>query len=97
MTTAGNSYKRCLTGVRLQFERVGFLHHGEKHTGMVLKQLRALLSDPQTQKERMGPWQRLFSFWFFETGFLSVALAALWTRLASNSESYLPLPPECWN
>jgi hypothetical protein len=41
-----------------------------------------------------------FSF-FFETGFLCVALAVLeltlWTRLASNSEICLPLPPECWD
>jgi hypothetical protein len=39
----------------------------------------------------------LFVFWFFETGFLCVALAVLeltlWTRLASNSEiAYLCLP-----
>jgi hypothetical protein len=36
-----------------------------------------------------------------ETGFLCVALAVLeltlWTRLASNSEICLPLPPECWD
>jgi hypothetical protein len=42
-----------------------------------------------------------FGFWFFETGFLCVALAVLeltlLTRLASNSEIHLPLPlpPEC--
>jgi hypothetical protein len=40
--------------------------------------------------------------WFlFETGFLCVALAVLeltmWTRLASNSEIHLPLPPKCWD
>jgi hypothetical protein len=42
-----------------------------------------------------------FFFWFFETGFLSVALAVLeltlQTRLVSNSEIRLPLPPECWD
>ena len=36
---------------------------------------------------------------FFETGFLCIALAVLeltlQTRLASNSEICLPLPPEC--
>jgi hypothetical protein len=39
-------------------------------------------------------------FYFFETAFLFVALAVLeltlYTRLASNSEICLPLPPECW-
>jgi hypothetical protein len=39
--------------------------------------------------------------WFFETGFLCIALAVLElnlkTRLASNSEIHLPLPPECWD
>jgi hypothetical protein len=39
--------------------------------------------------------------WFFETGFLCVALAilefCLETRLASNSETYLPLSSECWD
>ena len=47
--------------------------------------------------------QSLFCFglvWFFETVFLCVALAVLeltlLTRLASNSEIRLPLPPECW-
>ena len=43
----------------------------------------------------------LFLWFFFETGFLCVALAVLeltlWTRLASNSEIHLPLPPECWD
>ena len=38
-------------------------------------------------------------FFFFETGFLCVALAVLeltlYTRLASNSEIRLTLPPEC--
>jgi hypothetical protein len=42
-----------------------------------------------------------FVFCFFETGFLYVALAVLeltlQTRLASNSEILLPLPPECWD
>jgi hypothetical protein len=37
-------------------------------------------------------------FCFFETGFLCVALAVLeltlYTRLASNSETHLPLPPK---
>jgi hypothetical protein len=37
----------------------------------------------------------------FETGFLCVALAVLEltleTRLASNSEIRLPLPPKCWD
>jgi hypothetical protein len=32
--------------------------------------------------------------WFFETGFLYIALAV---RLASNSEICLPMPPECWD
>ena len=40
-------------------------------------------------------------FWFFETGFLCVALAVLeptlYTRPASNSEIHLPLPPKCWD
>ena len=43
----------------------------------------------------------LFLFLFFETGFLCVALAVLeptlQTRLASNSEIRLLLPPECWD
>jgi hypothetical protein len=38
---------------------------------------------------------------FFETGFLCVVLAVLEltleTRLASNSEIRLPLPPKCWD
>jgi hypothetical protein len=38
-----------------------------------------------------------FFFFFFETGFLCVALAVLaltlYTRLTSNSEIRLPLPP----
>jgi hypothetical protein len=38
---------------------------------------------------------------FFETGFLCVALAVLEltleTRLASNSETRLPLSPKCWD
>jgi hypothetical protein len=47
-----------------------------------------------------------FSFLFFwgggfETRFLCVALAVLeltlQTRLASNSEIHLPLPPKCWD
>jgi hypothetical protein len=42
-----------------------------------------------------------FFFFFFETGFLCIALAVLEltlkTRLASNSEIRLPLPPECWD
>jgi hypothetical protein len=42
-----------------------------------------------------------FFFFFFETGFLCIALAVeeltLYSRLASNSESCLPLPPECWD
>ena len=42
-----------------------------------------------------------FGFWVLETGFLCVALAVLeltlWTRLVSNSEIYLPLPPKCWD
>jgi hypothetical protein len=47
-----------------------------------------------------------FSFFFFflvffETGFLCIVLAVLeltlWTRLASNSEIHLPLPPKCWD
>jgi hypothetical protein len=40
-----------------------------------------------------------FFFGFFETGFLCIALAVLEltlsSRLASNSEIRLPLPPEC--
>jgi hypothetical protein len=40
-------------------------------------------------------------FRFSETGFLCVALAVLeltlQTRLASNSEIHLPLPPKCWD
>jgi hypothetical protein len=42
-----------------------------------------------------------FVFCFFEIGFLCVALAVLEltleTRLASNSEIHLPLPPQCWD
>jgi hypothetical protein len=43
----------------------------------------------------------VFVFCFvFETGFLSIALAVLeltlLTRLASNSEICLSLPPKCW-
>ena len=38
---------------------------------------------------------------FFETGILCIALAVLeltlQTRLASNSEICLPLPPKCWD
>jgi hypothetical protein len=38
---------------------------------------------------------------FFETGFLCGALAVLeltlQTRLSSNSEIYMPLPPKCWD
>jgi hypothetical protein len=45
-------------------------------------------------------WLVGFCF-FYETGFLCVALAVLeltlLTRLASNSEIRLPLPPECWD
>jgi hypothetical protein len=41
----------------------------------------------------------LFLFLFFETGFLYIALAVLEltlkTRLASNTEIRLPLPPQC--
>ena len=39
----------------------------------------------------------LFLFFLFETGFLCVALAelSLFTRLSSNSEICLALPPEC--
>jgi hypothetical protein len=37
---------------------------------------------------------------FFETRFLCISLAilelTLYTRLASNSEIRLPLPPKCW-
>jgi hypothetical protein len=44
---------------------------------------------------------RLFFGGGVETGFLSIALAVLeltlLTRLASNSEIRLPLPPECWD
>jgi hypothetical protein len=43
----------------------------------------------------------IYLFWFFETGSLCIALAVLeltlQTRLASNSEIRLPLPPECWD
>ena len=43
----------------------------------------------------------VFVFFFFETGFLCIALAVLeltlLTRLASNSEIRLPLPPKCWD
>jgi hypothetical protein len=35
-------------------------------------------------------------FGFFKAGFLCVVLAVLETRLASNSEIRLPLPPKCW-
>jgi hypothetical protein len=39
-----------------------------------------------------------FFFWFFETGFLCAVLAVLeltlYTRLVSNSEIHLPLPPK---
>jgi hypothetical protein len=49
-------------------------------------------------------WQILLSpqsSFFFETGFLCVALAvlelALETRQASKSEIYLSLPPEWWD
>jgi hypothetical protein len=42
-----------------------------------------------------------FIFGFFETGFLCVALAVLeltlLTRLASNPEIHLPLPPKYWD
>jgi hypothetical protein len=42
-----------------------------------------------------------FLDFFFETGFLCAALAVLeltlQTRLASNSEIHLPLPPKCWD
>jgi hypothetical protein len=42
-----------------------------------------------------------FCFFFFEKGFLCVTLAdlelTLKTRLASNSEIHLPLPPKCWD
>lgn len=42
-----------------------------------------------------------FEFWFLETGFLGVVLTvlelALYTRLVSNLEILLPLPPECWD
>ena len=43
----------------------------------------------------------LFVCLFFETGFLCIALAllelTLKTRLASNQEICLPLPPKCWD
>ena len=44
-------------------------------------------------------FRHLFFFFFFsETGFLCVILAVLeLTRLASNSEIRLPLPPKCWD
>jgi hypothetical protein len=42
-----------------------------------------------------------FCFCFFETGFLCIVPAVLEltleTRLASNSEIRLPLPPKCWD
>ena len=54
-----------------------------------------------------GCWfpQKFFNFWFFlffpETGYLSKSLAilelTLYTRLTSNSEISLPLPPDCWD
>jgi hypothetical protein len=38
------------------------------------------------------------SFFFFFFGFLRQVLElTLQTRLASNSEIHLPLPPECWD
>jgi hypothetical protein len=43
----------------------------------------------------------IYLFWFFETGFLCIALVVLEltlkTKLASNSEIHLPLPPKCWD
>ena len=40
----------------------------------------------------------IWFLFFFETGFLCVALIVLeLTRLASNSEIRLPLPPKCWD
>ena len=49
-------------------------------------------------------WLILFLFCFLflcllETKFLCVTLAVLtlWTRLASDSDTSLPLPPECWD
>ena len=42
-----------------------------------------------------------FGFWFFMTGFLCIALAVLeltlYTRLGSNSEISLLLPPKSWD
>jgi hypothetical protein len=49
----------------------------------------------------VGTLSFFFFFFFSKTGFLCVALAVLeltlQTRLASNSEIRLPLPPECWD
>ena len=47
-------------------------------------------------------WSSILIFFFFlKIGFLCVALAVLeltqLTRLVSNSEIGLPLPPKCWD
>jgi hypothetical protein len=46
-------------------------------------------------------WGFVFGFLVFREGFLCIVLAVLEltlsTRLASNSEIHLPLPPECWD
>jgi hypothetical protein len=44
------------------------------------------------------PAMGFFFFFFFETRFFCIALElTLLTRLASNSEIHLPLPPKCWD
>jgi hypothetical protein len=54
-----------------------------------------------TNHHRWEPRITKIYIWFFETGFLCIALTVLeltlWIRLASNSEIRLPLPPKCWD
>ena len=51
--------------------------------------------------EGVGTIWRIFLEWGVETGILCIALAilelTLKTRLASNSEIHLPLPPKFWD
>jgi hypothetical protein len=58
----------------------------------------------ERRREKQGRKEEernLLTFFFFEIVFLCIALAVLeltlWTRLASNSEMHLPLPPKCWD
>ena len=87
-----------------QVRNYGFYHFSLRQKEQLCFQKFVLQNTRSVMYDSFGESVFFFFFFFFylpfQTGFLCISLAVLeltlQTRLSSNSEVCLPLPPECW-